>query len=117
MQGVCTFRTLHKHAVGGEDFFLLTTCLSLEVSDVTHKEIRINNFTLASVDIQILFQLLLLKSKPVSDLFSVEGDLTSTVAKFKDLRLMFKLHFTCDSKCTATRNRNEWPVLSLQENQ
>jgi hypothetical protein len=27
--GVCAFRTLHKHAIGGEDFFLLAICLRL----------------------------------------------------------------------------------------
>jgi hypothetical protein len=24
---VCAFRTLHEHAIGGEDFFLLVKCL------------------------------------------------------------------------------------------
>ena len=60
--GVCAFRTLHKHAIGGEDFFLLATCLGLEVSDAARKEIGIHNFALASAEIQILFQLLLLES-------------------------------------------------------
>ena len=59
------------------------------------------------MDIQILFQLLLLESKPVSDLFLVEGDLTSMVANIKDLRSMFGLYFTCDGKCTLTRSGNE----------
>jgi hypothetical protein len=77
--GVCAFRTLHKHAMGGEVFFLLAT--GLEVSDAARKEIGIHKFALASAEIQFLFQLLLLESKPVSDLFPAEGDLAGTVAK------------------------------------
>jgi hypothetical protein len=49
--GVCAFRTLHKHAICGEDFFLLVICLGLEVSDATRKEIGIHNFALASTEI------------------------------------------------------------------
>ena len=49
--GVCAFRTLHKHAIGGEDLFLLAICLGLEVSDATHKEIGIHNFALASTEV------------------------------------------------------------------
>jgi len=49
--GVCAFTTLHKHAIGGKDLFLLVICLGLEVSDATRKEIRINNFTLASMEV------------------------------------------------------------------
>jgi hypothetical protein len=46
MAGVCALRTLHKHATGGEGFFLLATCLGFEVSDAAHKEIGIHKFTL-----------------------------------------------------------------------
>jgi hypothetical protein len=84
--GVCTFRTLHMHAMGGKVFFLLATCLSLEVSDTARNEIGIHKFALASAEIQFLFQLLLLESKPVSNLFSAEGDLAGTVANIKDRR-------------------------------
>ena len=104
--GVCAFRTLHKHAIGGEDFFLLAICLGLKVSDATRKEIGIHKFALASAEIQFLFQLPLLESKPVSDLLPAEGDLTGTVANIKDRRSMFGLDFTCDGKRTATRGRN-----------
>jgi hypothetical protein len=78
--GVCAFRTLHKHVIGGEDFFLLETCLGLE--------------------------LLLHESLPVSDLFPAEGDLTGTVANIKDQRPIFGLDFTCDAKRATTRGRN-----------
>jgi hypothetical protein len=104
--GVCAFRTLHKHAIGGEDIFLLAVCLGLEVSGAARKEIRIHKFALAPAEIEILFQLLLLESKPVSDLFPAEGDLTGTVANIKERRSMFGLDFTCDGKRTATRGRN-----------
>jgi hypothetical protein len=104
--GVCAFRTLHRHAVGGEDFFLLATCLGLEVSDAAHKEIGIHKISLASAEIQFLFQLLLLGSKQVSDLFRAEGDLTGTAANIKDRRSMFGLDFTCDAKRAMTRSRN-----------
>jgi hypothetical protein len=60
----------------------------------------------ASAETQILFQLLLLESKPVSDLFPEKGDLTNTVANIKDRRSMFGLYFTCDGKRTVTRSRN-----------
>jgi hypothetical protein len=102
--GVGAFGTLHEHAIGGEDFFLLAICLGLEVSDAVRKEIGIHKFAFASAEIQILFQLL--ESKPVSDLFPAEGDLTGTVANIKDRRSMFGLDFTCDAKRTATRGRN-----------
>jgi len=72
--------------MGGEVFFLLATCLGLEVSDAARKEIGIHKFALASAEIQFLFQLLLLESKPVSDLFPVEGDLAGMVANIKDRR-------------------------------
>jgi hypothetical protein len=72
--------------MGGEVFFLLATCLGLEVSDTARNEIGIHKFTLASAKIQFLFQLLLLESKPVSDLFLAEGDLAGTVANIKDRR-------------------------------
>jgi hypothetical protein len=72
--GVCTFRTLHKYAIDGKDFFLLAICLGLEASNVACKEIGIHKFAFASMVIQFLFQLLLLKSKPVSNLFPAEGD-------------------------------------------
>ena len=105
--GICAFRTLHKHAIGGEDFFLLAICLGLKVSDATRKEIGIHKFALASAKIQFLFQLPLLESKPVSELLPAEGDLTGAmVANIKDRRSMFGLDFTCDSKHTATRGRN-----------
>jgi len=104
--GVCGFRTLHKHAIGGEDFFLLATCLGLEVSDVSRQEIGIHKFALTSAKIQFLFQFLLLESKPVSDQFQVEGDLTGTVANIKDRRMTFGLVSTCDAKRAATRGRN-----------
>jgi hypothetical protein len=97
---------LHKHAIGGKDFFLLATCVSLEVSEAARKEIRIHRFALASAEIQFLFQLLFLESKLISDLFPVEGDLTGTVANIKDRRLMFGLDFTCDAKRAATREMN-----------
>jgi hypothetical protein len=54
---------------------------------VARKEIGIHKFALASAEIQFLFQLLLLESKPVSDLFPAEGDLTGmVVANIKDRR-------------------------------
>jgi hypothetical protein len=58
------------------------------------------------IGIQFLFQLLLLKSKPVSNLFPAEGDLTGMVTNIKDRRLMFGLDFTCDAKRAATKGRN-----------
>jgi hypothetical protein len=54
---------------------------------VARKEIGIYKFALAFAEIQFLFQLLLLESKPVSDLFPAEGDLTGTVvANIRDQR-------------------------------
>jgi hypothetical protein len=50
------------------------------------KEIGIHKFALASAEIQFLFQLLLLESRPVSDLFPAEEDLTGTVVNIKDQR-------------------------------
>jgi hypothetical protein len=49
--GVCAFRTLNKHAIGGEDFFLLATCLGFKVSDAARKEIEIHKVALASAEI------------------------------------------------------------------
>lgn len=103
---VRALRTLHEHAIGGEDFFLLLICLGLEVSDAAPKEIRIHKFAVASAEIQVLFQLFLLESKPISDLFPAEGDLTGTVTNIKDWRSMFGLDFTSDAKRTTTRGRN-----------
>ncbi len=44
--GVCAFRTLHKHTIGGEDFFLLAKCLSLEVGDAARKQVGIHDVAL-----------------------------------------------------------------------
>ena len=103
---VCAFRALYKHAIGGEDIFLLTICLGLKISDAAREEVGIHGFAFAPTDFQFLFQLFLLESKPVSDLSPSEGDLTSTVANVKDWRWMFGLDFTCDAKRTATRSRD-----------
>jgi len=88
-----------------EDFFLLATCLGLEVSDAARKEIRIHKLTIASAEIQFPFQLLLLESELVSELFLAEGDLTGTAANIKDRRSMFGLDFRCNAKCATTRGR------------
>jgi hypothetical protein len=44
------FTTLHKHARSDEDFFLLATCLGLEVSDAARMEIGVHKFALASAE-------------------------------------------------------------------
>jgi hypothetical protein len=85
---------------------LLAICLGLEVSDAACEEVGIHNFALAPAELQFLFKLLLLESKPVSDLSPAEGDLTSMVANIKDQRWMFGLDFMCDAKRTATGGRN-----------
>ena len=89
--GLCAFGTLHKRAMGREDSFLLATFPGLEVSDVARKKIGIHKYALASAEIRFLFQLLLLESKPVSDLFPAEGDLTVTVANIKDRKSTLRL--------------------------
>jgi hypothetical protein len=48
---VFAFRTLHKHAIGGKDFCFLATCLGLEASNATRKEIGIHKFALAFTEI------------------------------------------------------------------
>jgi hypothetical protein len=53
--GACAFRALHEHAVGGEDFLLLATCLGLEVGNGARKETGIHKFALASEEIRSLF--------------------------------------------------------------
>jgi len=104
--GVRAFRTLHKHAISGKDFLLLAICLGLEISDAARKEVGIHDFTLAPAEFPFLSQLLLLESKPVSDLSPAEGDLTSTVTNIKDRRSMFGSDFTCDAKRTTARGGN-----------
>jgi hypothetical protein len=90
--GVCAFGTLHKRAMGGEDFFLLATSPGLEVSDVARKEIGTRKYALASsAEIRFFYQLLLLESKPASDLFPAKGDLTATVANIKDRKSTLRL--------------------------
>jgi hypothetical protein len=102
----CAFRTLHEHAIGAEDILLLAICLGLKLSNAAREEVGIHDFALAPAELRFFFKLLLLESKPVSDLSPAKGDLTSTVANIRDQRWMFGLDFTCDAKRTATRGRN-----------